>query len=82
MRFVNKQKLYILILGALMLSTVVILSAIGESRLDVYVSLFTVEYFACTALFQPRRKYFDVVGGGLFIVFCYIVAAKIWEIIR
>ena len=69
-------------LACLMFGTVVALSALGEGRLDVYVSLFTVEYFAASALFQPRRKWFDVVGGVLFMVFCLVVAVKIWEIIR
>lgn len=61
--------------------TVVWLAALGEARLEVYVSLFTVEYFACSALFRPRRRYFDFVGGVLFINFCIIVALKVWEIL-
>ena len=78
----DKQKQYLVSLGLLMYSTVVVLAALGESRLDVYVSLFTVEYFASSALFQPRRKFLDIVGGVLFLVFCFIVALKVWEIIR
>lgn len=62
--------------------TVVSLAALGEARLEVYVSLFTVEYFACSALFRPRRKISsDVIGATLFLVFCYIVALKVWEIL-
>jgi hypothetical protein len=65
-----------------MLGTVVCLSALGEIRIDVYVSLFTVEYFAASALYQPRRRYVDFIGGLLFAVFCFIVGMKIWEIIQ
>jgi len=57
------------------------LSALGEARLEVYVSLITVAYFACSALFRPRRRIPDLVGASLVIVFFYIVALKVWEIL-
>ena len=78
----DKQKKYITTLALLMLGTVVSLAALAEQRIDVYVSLFTVCYFASTALYQPRKRGFDVVGGVLFMVFCVIVGIKILEIIR
>ena len=55
----------------LILSTVVILAALGETRIDVFVSLFSVEYFATSALYQPRKRYADIIGVILFIVFLY-----------
>ena len=61
--------------------TVVSLSALHETQLEVYVSLFTVAYFVCSALFRPRRRWFDVVGMVLFSSFCYIVAVKVLEIL-
>ena len=67
--------------AGLYMLTVVWLAALGEVRLEVFVSLFTVEYFACSALFRPRRRFFDVVGGALFLTFCVIVALKVWEIL-
>ena len=77
----DKQKQYLLILCILLMSTVVSLAALGEPRLDVYISLFTVCYFAATALFQPRKRFFDFVGGSLFVIFCFIVIQKVLEII-
>ena len=77
----DKQKEYIIALYGLMMATVVSLSYLGESRLDVYVSLFTVSYFASTALYQPRKRGFDILGTLLFIIFSIIVSIKIWEII-
>ncbi len=64
-----------------MMATVSALSALGEIRLDVYVSLFTVCYFASTALYQPRKRGYDLVGATLFLTFAYIVALKIMAII-
>ena len=64
-----------------MMVTMVSLSALGEARLEVYYSLFTVVYFASSALFRPRRRWFDVPGAALFLGFCYIVAVKVIEII-
>jgi hypothetical protein len=78
----DKQKKYLVTLAFLLLGTVVSLSALAEDRIDVYVSLFTVCYFASTALYQPRKRSFDYVGGVLFFVFCVIVGIKIFEIIR
>jgi len=65
----------------MLLVTTVALSALNEQRLEVYVSLFTVVYFATSAIFRPRRRWFDLVGGVLFVVFSYIVSEKIMEIL-
>jgi len=78
---VDKHKLYITILCSLFLLTVVGLATFSEQRLEVYVSLFTVCYFAASALFRPRRRWHDLVGGALFAVFSYIVAEKVTEIL-
>jgi len=79
---VDKHKLYLVFLCMMFMVTVVGLAALNEVRLEVYVSLFTVCYFASSALFRPRRRWFDVVGGVLFLVFGVIVVGKIWEILR
>lgn len=77
----DKQKKYIITLLVLIFGTVVSLSALGELRLDVYFSLFTVAYFASTALYQPRKRGFDFLGLALFLGFCVIVGFKVYEII-
>ena len=77
----DKQKQYSLGLGGLLLGTVVWLSALGEGRLEVYVSLFAVCYLATSALFKPRRRWLDVVGGALYLSFCVIAALKVVEIL-
>ena len=78
---VDKHQLYINTLCFLFLLTVVGLSAFKEQRLEVYVSLFTVNYLATSALFRPRRRWLDLVGAVLFTVFSYIVAVKVLEIL-
>jgi Ca2+/Na+ antiporter len=78
---VDRQKQYVASLGGLIVLTTVGLSALREYRLEVYVSLFTVCYFAASALFRPRRRWLDVVGAALFLVFCYVVALKILDIL-
>jgi hypothetical protein len=77
----DRHKLYALFLAALIMAVVVWLAFLGESRLEVYVSLFTVVYFAASALFRPRRRSYDLVGASLFIVFCYVVAMKVMDIL-
>ena len=77
----DKQKEYISLLGGLLMLVVVSMTALRETRIEVYLSLFTVCYFAATALYRPRKRYFDLVGVSLFLVFMIIVTIKVLEII-
>lgn len=77
----DKHKHYIVSLASLFFLTVVVLSALREPRLELYVSLFTVGYFAISAVFRPRRRWLDMMGIILFTVFCLIVAFKVAEIL-
>jgi hypothetical protein len=64
--------------------TTVALSTYGPSGLDLYVSLYILEYFILTLLhspFNPRaRKIIDLTGYVLFAIFMVIVALKVLEI--
>ncbi len=73
----ERNSLYLITLSLLLLSTVVILAALRENKLDVYISLFTVEYFASSAAFRPKRRTADLIGVTLLAVFSFIVALKI-----
>jgi hypothetical protein len=77
----DRQKLYVETLGVVFSVMTIGLSAYNEQRLEVYVSLFAGGYFAITALFSLRKRRFDVVGAGLFLVFCYMVAMKVLDIL-
>lgn len=77
----DKQKQYILGLGVFSFLVVVSLSALNEHRLDVYLSLFSVSYFALNALYRPRKRIVDVVGISLFLVFAWIVFQKVMVIL-
>jgi hypothetical protein len=77
----DKQKQYLLGLGLFLFLVVVSLSALNEHRLDVYVSLFSVCYFAMNALYRPRKRVFDFVGLSLFLVFVSIVTQKVLVIL-
>jgi hypothetical protein len=77
----DRQKLYVETLGVVFLVMIIGLSAYNEQRLEVYLSLFAVGYFAITALFRPRKRRFDFAGAGLFLVFYYIVVIKVLDIL-
>jgi len=70
------------LLIGLLVPCAVALTVLGEARLEVYFSLFAVVHFAASALFRPRRRWFDVSGVGLFVGFCYIVLVRVLDIIR
>jgi len=82
----DRHILFILLLAIFFLFTVVIFAAAKEQRLDVYISVFTIEYLAMVEILRPRRKYLthlriDPVALGLFLIFCFIVARKVLEIL-
>ena len=77
----DKSRAYLVFETGLFMLVIVVLTALGEGRLEVYFSLFAVVHFAASALFRPRRRWFDLSGVGLFVGFCYIVLVKIIEII-
>ena len=77
----DRHKQFIVSLATLLIVTTVALAALVEWRLEVYVSLFAVCYFSAVALFRPRRRGFDFVGGGLFTSFCLIVVLKVVQIL-
>jgi hypothetical protein len=65
--------------------TTVALSTYGPSGLDLYVSLYILEYFVLTLLhspFNPRaQKIIDITGSILFGTFVIIVTLKVLEIL-
>ncbi|HEV2139148.1 MAG TPA: hypothetical protein VGR53_09930 [Nitrososphaerales archaeon] len=77
----ERQNLYFMSLGALLMLSTVGLSIIGAYTLDVYVSLFTISYFVASTIFRPRRRMFDFVGLALFGAFAFIVALRILAIL-
>jgi hypothetical protein len=78
----DKNILFNIVLGSMIVSTVAVFSGLGERRLDLYVSMYTLEYFVAKAILRPRRRFFDVLGLVLFITFSAIVSLKVWEILR
>ena len=67
----DRHILFILLLVAFFLFTVVTFAAAKEQRLDVYTSVFTIEYLALVEILRPRRKYLthlriDPVALGFF----------------
>ena len=78
----DKNILFNIVLGSMIVPTVAILSALGEARLDVYVSMYTLEYFVAKAVLRPRRRFFDVLGLLLLTVFSIIVGIRVWEILQ
>lgn len=77
----NKNALFNLVLGAMIAVTVPVLAALGESRLDAYVSIFTLEYFVSLAVIRPRRRTRDFLAGALLAVFFLIVGFRVAEIL-
>lgn len=77
----DRQNLYLTALAVLNTVAVSALAALNEVRLDVYVSVFTLIYFALTAIFRPRRRTWDFLAAVLLIVFAYIVAIRVLEIL-
>jgi hypothetical protein len=52
-------------LALLLVTSVVWLSALGVQNLGVYLSLFSLCYYANSFVFRPKRRTVDFVGLGL-----------------
>jgi hypothetical protein len=78
----DKNILFNIVLGSMIVPTVAILSALGEARLDVYVSMYTLEYFVAKAVLRPRRRFVDALGLLLLTAFLITVGVRVWEILQ
>ena len=51
----DRHILFLVLLAAFLLFTVAIFAGAREQRLDVYISVFTIEYLALVEILRPRR---------------------------
>jgi TRAP-type mannitol/chloroaromatic compound transport system permease small subunit len=76
---------YIISLTLAYMLTTAAFSLYGQSSLDLYVSVYILEYFILTLLhspFNPRaQKVIDITGYVLFVIFMVIVVLKVLEIL-
>ena len=78
----NRNHLFNLLLALLITVTVPFLSALGENRVDAYVSLFILEYFVLSSILRPRRIMGrDYLAAILFIIFMVIVAYRVMQVL-
>nr|MDO8044964.1 hypothetical protein [Candidatus Baldrarchaeota archaeon] len=78
----KKEKLFLITYALLMMITVPALAALNENRLDVYISLFILEYFVANSIFRPKyRIKYDPIAIILLTVFFYIVANRVLQIL-
>jgi hypothetical protein len=54
-----------MMLAVLLLTSVISLSVLGVQNLGVYLSLFSLCYYASSFIFRPKRRTIDFVGLGL-----------------
>jgi hypothetical protein len=84
-RFLRIPERYLLSLTICYAVTTFALSLYSAGTLDLYVSVFIVEYFILTLLHSPlnpkTQKATNIVGYALFGVFVLIVALKVLEIL-
>ena len=78
----HKNYLSSLIFSFLTLLTVPILWSLGENRLDVYISMYTLEYFVIKAILNPRRITRDYLAIALFTIFTIIVSNRVLEVLQ
>jgi hypothetical protein len=54
-------------------------------QLDLYISVYIIEYFIITLLHSPLKpragRILDIIGYALFVVFVVIVALRVWDIL-
>jgi len=83
----ERHLLFVIILTIIIFVSLAGLAAIGEGRLDVYLSVFTIEYLAMREILRIRTRGFsfaglDLIALGLCVIFGFIVLKKVIEILR
>lgn len=69
------------VLAAMVFLTFWALYSLGEGRVDAYVSMYALEYFAVKALFRPRRVTRDFLAVALFAAFAVAVAYRVLRVL-
>jgi hypothetical protein len=77
----DRHSLYLITLALLIVAATSVLAALNESRLDVYLAVFAIIYFALLEIFRPRRRMWDLLAAALIIAFSYIVALKVLQVL-
>jgi len=79
------QERYLLSLTFTFTLTTVALAFLNGNQLDLFISLYIVEYFILTLLHAPFKikvqKILNLMGYGFFAVFIAIVMLKVLEIL-
>jgi hypothetical protein len=82
---VRLNERYLFSMAAIYALTTAILAAFNEDRLDLYLSVYIIEYFILTLLHSPLKpktsRMLDATGYALFAIFVIIVAIQVWEIL-
>jgi hypothetical protein len=63
----------------MLVSTTVILAQIKEDQLEIYLSFFVVEFFACSFIHPPRNSFYNYLCAGLFVAWIILVAQGIFH---
>jgi hypothetical protein len=77
----ERQNLFLLVLGSLSMASVISMALVGLNTLDVFVSGLVIVYFVCVTIFRPRRRVPDFIGLALFVAFAYVVALRVLQIL-
>jgi hypothetical protein len=76
---------FIISLALLLALTTVIMAAYGQSRLDIYLTIFLIETLALTELYvylNPKaRRSLGIITGVLFLGFVALVVLEVYKII-
>ena len=78
----NSRGRFVLILSGALMVPFVFLNSINVSDIDVFVSSYTVVYFALRIVYKPRlRLKVDVLGLLLLVAFMLLVAQRVLRVL-
>ncbi|MCI4457703.1 MAG: hypothetical protein JHC19_06495 [Desulfurococcaceae archaeon] len=78
---ISRDHLFNTLYMSMVTLTVWALWSVRENRLDVYISMFVLEYLVLKMIIRPRRLFIDVLAISLFIVFLIFVSIRIYEVL-
>ena len=78
---VERSMLFNTLLAAFITISTSFLWAVGESRADAYISLYTLEYLVLKAVLRPKKIARDYIAVALVITFSIFIAKRVLEVL-
>ena len=78
----DSRQRFVLVYAAMAMVPFTVFTFLNTTDLGIFISAYTIEYFALSLIMNPKlRLKVDVLGLVLFVLFAYVVAVRVANIL-